>query len=1653
MAEFKLGRIRFVWKDIWIPARQYFIDDVIRNSGNTYICIEGHVSSALFSTDENQKWNKVSEGQQWRDQWQTETLYNVNDIVVYGGYVYIANTEHISATNESPTFLGLENDQSKWDRFAEGFEYRSDWTVSTKFRVNDLVKYGSTVYICIDPHISTETIANGLEVDQAKWETFSKGLDWKAEWSIDFRYKVNDIVKYGGQIYVCNEGHTSAATETLGLETDQSKWDFFHKGFDYKELWESSVRYKVNDVVKYGGGTWICITHHTSQSTFEVNEANWLQFADGIQYEDEWSPTKRYQIGDFINYGGFAYIAATNNIESKPTENTADWKLFTSGFKFVGEWAEDSSNQNFKVGEVVTLNGFTYLCTQDHETETRPPNVDFWEKLNSGFFWKDAWIDNEIYNQGDVVRRGDFSYVCIFEHRSDEVGDKTPLKGPAGVNRPDQDVNGDYWNLISGGVEVNVLTTDGDLVYYSGTGPTRLPIGESGQVLTVNSAGELPEWNYLGQVNHVYYVETENGADLPAPIYGTTIDQSWKTVRYAAEQVDYGPLRPNARFFLERNRSFIQAEVLAYAASETLTITNTVKFEQDIGLLIDAVVYDLTHGGNERSIESAKSHLISNGLFNGESTGDIVTAINYAETIIVKIIANFDPDDSYQNTITQVKNLNIVVESNTLSLIDTLLSIITDTITAGNTNSLPTVRRPNNSIFVKTGVLAEVLPIIVPHETSIIGDELRSTKITAAGSLIASSDTPYTLDALSRLEEIIKNAISDPSSIVKTSGNTLDPVTDRPAGTAAVGDIAEALVEQIQSYINFEINEIGDSTVLVTTGSNIPNASTDFTYGVESLEANREFIKAEIAAYIAFTYPGYTYNVDLCLRDIDRYIDAIKYDLIYPGNYKSLLSARYYVNAVRGSQLEDMFYLRNGTGLRNFTVNGLNGTLIGPNQFGTFRPSAGAYSSLDPGWGPDDDRTWILKRSPYVQNVSTFGTGCVGLKVDGALHNGGNDSIVANDFTQLISDGIGYWVTNLGRSELVSVFTYYAHIGYLAENGGKIRATNGNNSYGSFGSVSEGVDDSETPITAQVDNRSLEASIRRTITNGNNILVFEYGNAGQNYTPAGTNFIVSGEGFGAVIDEVQTVNGGIFNIRLIDENDDSSGQFGGDGFKTSTNVAQSGNATSITIANTDTVVNSGAYIGMSIYIIAGLGAGQYGYISNYNAGIKLATISRAGAKITAGNFVPTTKYIITNLGDTDFEAIGAVSNQIGIVFEATSAGSGTGKALELVPGWDHVIAGTSIASALDGTTQYVIEPSIIVEEPANDDSSLEITAKARPVVDDGKIVEIFIWNPGSGYDPLIPPNVIFVDPEAAFTPPYQVRIADGVLTQPTWTNRGTAFATASARVEGDGFADNYQSGTFVRIKNLSEEAQLGSNVVFDNIPNKTFKLVFVRELVGPTGGPFTAELQISPALQTFESPEHETDIELRIRYSQIRLTGHDFLDIGTGNFESTNYPGTPLQDPQPANETVELGGGRVFYTSTDQDGNFRVGELFSVEQSTGIATLDADAFNITGLQELTLGELGLGSTGAVITEFSTDGTFSADSDNIVPTQRAIKTFITSQIGGGAATLNVNNITAGQIQISGQQITTTTGVQINVFRKLNLLDGVDGVPLALNYFLT
>ena len=1720
MAEFKLGRIKFVWKGSWATSTTYYKDDVIRINGKVYICVVGHTASTDFNTD-------------------------------------------------------LNNATPRWQLMSDGQFWKGNWATTTQYQLGDIVKWGGLLYICVTSHISQST----LEADQAKWDLYGETLDWKSTWATATYYKVNDVVKYGATTYLCNTSHTSAATAALGLEQDQAKWDIINRSFEYLGNWTTATRYKLNDIVKYGANLYICTTQHTS-SAFISNEANWAIFVEGLQFEDTWSSVTLYQPGDIVGYGGYVYVAVTNHSNLTPTSNPAAWELLSTGFKFQGDW---SSATAYKVGDVVRLNGYTYLANADN-SNAEPGVSGSWTLLNTGIKWQGSWASATSYKLGDAIAHNNSSYIAVQRHTSTN-----------GVDRPDNDITGTYWNLLAGGAETNVLTTAGDIVYYSPSGAVRLPIGTPGQVLTVQSGA--PTWNTFGDITGVYYVGP-NGVDDPA--YGNTLDRPFKTLRYATENV-----------------------------------------------------------------------------------------------------------------------------------------------TAPAT------------IFLKTGTYSETLPIIVPANVSIVGDELRTAKVQPAAASVHASDVTPTLNSIAHLKSIVSNIVQN-IAVTPTSGNTATQNTSLTSGSSAAGTSAENLYQAAYDYVNYYLKSVGSAPAL--TGSNTASVVSGYVNAVAVLNANKDFIADEAVAYtnannttsctntttgtnritcsstswmssnmavrftgttfggintgttyyvtvvsgtqftVSLTRGGaavalttstgtmtasYYYNVDLCKRDAKSYVDAIKYDLIYTGNYKTVLASRYYKNAALGSELEDMFYVRNNTIVRNLTLQGLTGTLGTANSYGTRRPTAGAYVSLDTGYGVGDTNAHISSKSPYIQNVTTFGTAATGLKVDGSLHNAGYKSIVCNDFTQVISDGIGLWVTHDGRVEAVSVFTYYAHIGYLTEHGGKIRGTNGNNSYGTFGSVSEGINVSETAITASVNNRAREAQIGQVFTSGSSIYRLEFTNAGTNYSSA--TYTISGSGLNAATISDEYRDGAVFEVRLMDPGD-STGP-GGANYITITNSAQSGNTTTITLAASDTNA-SGVYTGMRILITSGFGVGQYGYIQSYNSGTKVATIYKESTG-TAGwdHIVPgtaiaatldsTTAYIIepritftdpgftstartlasatwTSLtysnstfvavasGSTDssystngtswtaggalpasttwtglssgavgastyFVTVGGTTNGAystnggtswtaatmpasatwvdtaygsisGTPYFVAVANSGTtaaystngtswsSSALPTSATWSHVVfgngvfvavssGGTATAYSTNGTswtaggalpssttwtsvtygngrfvaiasggtaaaysidngvtwtastlpatsnwssieyghglffavstsgTQAATSPDgitwtsrtmstsasgytdVVFGNPSSSGIWAAVgggtgtvasstvtgaTTLARAKVAGGKLAEIRIIEPGSGYSSA--PTMTITDPNNTVETSFWVRTGNGALANPSFSNRGTGYSSATATVTGNGYADIFQTLAYIDVTGMTNIPVEGSNVQFGSITGVWYKLVSVTNLTGSAPN-YTARLQISPTIGVAESPPHADSITIRLQYSQVRLTGHDFLNIGTGNFIDSNYPNTPVYNPSQANEVIEQGGGRVFYTSTDQDGNFRVGELFTVEQATGVATLNADAFSLSGLQELQLGSVSLGGSNVAVSEFSVDGSFAANSDSVVPTQKAIKTYISSQIGGGGSSLNVNSITAGSIQISGSTISTTSSATINVTTPMNFTRSVRGTPVAIAYFLS
>jgi hypothetical protein len=1873
MAEFKISRIRYTWKGNWATDTTYLRDDVVRYGGQVWVCIREHAATAFQSnqdflanpgdTDFTPAWTKMADGQSYRSVWQSSTLYNPGDIALEGGNLYLCVASHTSSSDFEP-------DISSWTLYAHGYKW---------------------------PYISAGNPSNGI-------------------WLPDTNYKFGVVVRYGGTVYRCIDQHVStSAGDDVGIEADQSKWEIVYSNTDYRGTWVAGTKYRVNDLVKYGGTLWRCKQGHTSGTDSTINfdsEGLWDVEAPGFENATTWNDITTYQIGDIVQHGGYLFYSLTVNYASLPTSSIyqledrldpPDWAILSKGINFRGEWESD---ELYLIGDVVRRGGNIYLCLLDvHLASTDGSTLDYldstnWELLTVGQNWRNFWQPEENYAINDLVVYLGTTYQCNISHVSDNE------------NYPGDNGNGyNYWDVVLLAPSAAGLKQRGDLLTYDlsrdGTGDTstfgttNVELGNQGQLVTINNEDSIFYKDY-NQVARVFYVSTDGVDDTTDYQRGISPYKPWKTIRFACVQADDG--------------------------------------------------------------------------FSGFTT-----------------------------------------------------------------------------IKVATGKYEEILPIIVPARTVVLGDELRSTTVSPAGPVAELAlDSTYTIAVLNRFAELVDQIVAG-AAVTKTPSNqenqviltetvTVNVPFSPPQFDAISGlevyqsssivtralptdpqssEDVKDLIDDIVAYINFYVNSTGSNPTM--TGSNTAVVATGYTNAVLQLEANKDFLAAEAVAYMQTTFPAYSFDSELCKRDVHRYIDAWKYDIINTGNYKSLLAGRYYRNAILGSASEDMFYLRDATGVRNCTLTGLSGILNPANVFDLYRrPTGGSFCSLDPGWGPADTKVWITTRSPYIQGVTTFGSACVGQKIDGSLHNGGNKSMVSNDFTQVISDGVGAWVSNNGRAELVSVFTYYCQVGYLSENGGIIRGTNGNCSYGNFGAVADGVDATEVPGTATINNRNQEASVSAAFAGDfvDEIQILEWSNAGQNYTQASATFVGAGVDASVTFEDFR--DQAIFQSRLLDTNPDELNEnVGGGGYSVQQNNAQvhstpNGDLTSITIAGNDPNEEED-YLGKRIVLTSGLGTGQYGYITAYNTSTKVVSVAREsddqpgwdhvvpgkpitvplntsttyrieprvtfsdpgflateitvptnttwasiaygettevytdidseagtgetidivpviatfdvtksgrsyvveindvgagyeiGQELTiagdliggvtpendititvtgisddstnsiqtftyegtafSGRFVAITKggsagiysldgtnwdtfnmpssgdwtclaagdnkfvairnnssaaassndgitwtsrsmpasrnwnsvvygggiflavagnqdtgaistngttWTITtlpNLGDSTFNewvdvaygknrfvavansnnacAVGtynsitstmtwethimdviddssqrdwvsvaygnnrfvAISSQgdIGYSFDGElwypatmpsqdgstahnwkkiryaqgvffavgdtgerdvgadpTAGPSTFAAtsfdgivwtprtLTSEQSWVNVAFGNPYIQLEDSSTGVSTPLWITIADSTDKISLIRTGARAlgRASVVAGKISEVKLWDPGSGY--WEPPTCTIYDPNSTSDALTENRIADGVLANPSWLNRGLGYRTASTRVSisGDGFADIIPTGKFITISNLAKYYGPGTQLLFTG-NSKIYTVVTITEL-GQINGGLSAYIRVSPELKVDDKLEHGTAVSIRERYSQVRITGHDFLDVGTGNFEQTNYPElySDLYLSAPENEVVEEDGGRVFYTSTDQSGNFRTGELFAVEQATGIVTISADFFDLSGLTELRLGGIRVGGTGAVIREFSTDALFTEDSNNIVPTERAIKAYLASRLSLGGSEIATASFIAGTVRVGPDRISNTASLR-NIFPVRvdfdQALSGISGSMMAQTMF--
>ena len=1065
MSEFKISRLRFNYLGQWATDTFYNRDAVVSYEGKTYVCLEPHTSdtnaSAFYDAlyfftpggAPQPRWSIVINGHKWVGEWTPNTYLNLGNMVVYGGSVYICTVAHESTTSFNSDNFEIYASFSKW---------HPGWTANLAYGIGDVVKYGGIVYICTENHVSASTITLGLEDDIGLWSIVSEGIEYTGTWnSSNFRYKKNDIVKNGPDLWIANSGHTSTTN------FDQTKWSIWLPGQEYVGSWSSSSIYQIGDVVMYGGYSYTSLVANNTNNVPSVEATDWELLTTGYNLRGEWSNGTSYRIGDVVRQRGNVFSAVQDNSGQTPTAALVIKNYVAAGSS--GTTVNLSSTSGIVPGMVIVGAGAslgqTVVTVGVNSVELNIPldkeitdgqalefngiNYVYWELVIPGTKWFGFWTPSTYYVAGDIVVWKNSTYKCIASH--DNSTNST-------VSRPDADENNQYWITFIPHDRNNALTLQGDILTYSAVTNSTLSIGTTDQVLRATGTTAItPAWAQILVSPKVFYVATtgEDRAD-----YGITWDRPWASINYACQFVGNGTENANARQALESNKLFVTTEMynwMLYQKSQSIapfspsSVFGQVKTIRDAGFIIDAVVYDITRVGNSQTVAAALSYFKPDGsdsFFNDEVDAQMpffVAALEFLRDLVVtRVLFGTPPMISYQElmgvpeedilTMDTTYSAEIVSREEVASLMNLVINALAD----ATTQNLPAPNQGiSSTIFVKTGTYKETLPIVVPAQVAIVGDELRG--VTVQPNLVINTFTTES------------NSTNKTFSAYSTEG---------------MYDGCPVQFVRISSFVTNLTGQIGGAAI--TAGQ---------TY----------YVKGSTLTPTSF-----------------QVSTVIGGAVVTPEDRQG------FNQVVGGDAIEDMFRLRNGTGLRNMTLSGLLGTLTAQNEYFTQRPTGGAFASLDPGNGPNDTSAWIYRRSPYTQNCTMFGIGCSGMKVDGELHNGGNRSITANDFTCIISDGIGAWVTGTeSKAELVSVFTYYCYTSYFAEDGGRIRATNGNSSYGSYGCIAEGFDIDESPITAKINNQSTEASaaVQQAFGTDANLLKLQYINAGVEYNQATTNLL------------------------------------------------------------------------------------------------------------------------------------------------------------------------------------------------------------------------------------------------------------------------------------------------------------------------------------------------------------------------------------------------------------------------------------------------------------------------------------------------------------------------------------------------------------------
>lgn len=367
----------------------------------------------------------------------------------------------------------------------------------------------------------------------------------------------------------------------------------------------------------------------------------------------------------------------------------------------------------------------------------------------------------------------------------------------------------------------------------------------------------------------------------------------------------------NALACIEDNRLFIQEEVVAYVAANYRSY-DTARCARDVGLIIDAVLYDMLFNSNYKTTKAGLSYLraMAVPVLNSQLT-ETLGGITYAKNQVLALVVN---DATATSRITTGFNRVLDIIENGESVAPAI-SILDGGYDAQDDNAKTILL--NNKQFLKdeisaylnTNYNADWTALGGPNQAKCIRDVgyivdglaydlayTGNTESVDAGLqyyyksnlVIPSATKAVTLAAIAHLnsvaQQVVVNTVVTPSSGNVTAQNT--------SGTPADSD-SQDRIDLLLTYV-YDILDQGPTAAPTLVDPNIVSTNVGLQDVRTTVLGNVPTIKTNTITYINQTYLGFGYSYDVCKRDIGIILDSVKYDLLYGGNSQTKYAAEQY---------------------------------------------------------------------------------------------------------------------------------------------------------------------------------------------------------------------------------------------------------------------------------------------------------------------------------------------------------------------------------------------------------------------------------------------------------------------------------------------------------------------------------------------------------------------------------------------------------------------------------------------------------------------------------------------------------------------------------------------------------------------------------------